>query len=93
MIEAKITKFKYKENIILKNVNLTFETGLTYGIIGLNGAGKTTFFNLLAGFLKDDFCVFKYNDAKLSRKDIAFLDTDLFFYPKLTAKEFLSVFI
>ncbi len=92
MIHVKIEDFKYENEIILKNINTVFETGKTHGIIGLNGAGKTTFFNLLAGFLKSESCFVSINDKELLRKQIAYLDTDLFFYPKLTAKEFLSVF-
>ena len=32
----------YKEKTVLKNVNLEFEPGKIYGLIGRNGAGKTT---------------------------------------------------
>jgi ABC-2 type transport system ATP-binding protein len=92
MIEVKIPYFTYNNEVILQNINLQFQKGLTHGIIGLNGAGKTTFFNLLAGIVRAEGCIFNYNTIKLTRKEIAFLDTDLYFYPKLTAKEFLSVF-
>jgi ABC-2 type transport system ATP-binding protein len=92
MIKAKIKSFRYKESIVLENVDLSFESAKTHGIVGLNGAGKTTFFNLMAGFIKQDGTLFIKDDLQLLRKDIAFIDTDLFFYPKLTAKEFLSVF-
>lgn len=92
MIKFKIEDFKYQSETILKNIDIVFESGKTHGIIGLNGAGKTTFFNLLAGFLKNHNCVVLKNGQSLTRKQIAYLDTDLFFYPKLIAKEFLSVF-
>ncbi len=92
MIKFKIEDFKYQNETTLKNIDIVFESGKTHGIIGLNGAGKTTFFNLLAGFLKNDSCIVLKNGQSLTRKQIAYLDTDLFFYPKLTAKEFLSVF-
>ncbi len=35
---------------ILDNINLTFEVGKTYGIVGKNGAGKTTIISLLQNF-------------------------------------------
>jgi len=92
MIITKIPLFKYKEEAILKEIDQKFESHKTHGIIGLNGAGKTTFFNLLAGFIKDNSCEFLKDGKRILKKDIAFIDTDLFFYPKLTAKEFLSVF-
>ena len=92
MITTKISLFKYQEAVVLKDIDLNFAEGKTYGIVGLNGAGKTTFFNLLAGFLRDKNAVFLKEDRAILRKDIAFIDTDLFFYAKLTAKEFLGVF-
>jgi ABC-2 type transport system ATP-binding protein len=92
MIKFKIESFTYQSDIILKDIEFEFESGKTHGIVGLNGAGKTTFFKLLAGFLKNDNCIVLKNGQSLTRKQIAYLDTDLFFYPKLTAKEFLSVF-
>jgi ABC-2 type transport system ATP-binding protein len=92
MIHIKIPGFKYEETLVLENIDLRVAAGRTYGIVGLNGAGKTTFFNLLAGFLKSEGNTFTSGGQPLLRKQIAYLDTDLFFYPKLTAREFLSVF-
>ncbi len=92
MITAKISVFKYKNDVVLQNIDAAFEVGKTHGVVGLNGAGKTTFFNLLAGFIRDNSCTFLKNNRRILRKEIAYLDTDLFFYQKLTAKEFLSVF-
>ncbi len=92
MIQIKIPSFKYDDEIILRDIDLNFVPGNTYGIVGLNGAGKTTFFNLLSGYLKAEGCSVLSKDLPLNRKQVAYLDTDLFFYPKLTAREFLSVF-
>jgi len=92
MITAKLSSFKYKEQVILKNIDRSFESGCTHGIVGLNGAGKTTLFKLLAGIIKDSNSLFAKDGSPLLRRNIAFIDTDLFFYPKLTAREFLSVF-
>lgn len=36
------------------NVNVSFESGVTVGIIGPNGSGKTTLFNLITGYYKPD---------------------------------------
>lgn len=43
MIRAKIPSFKYKDDLVLQDVDISFEKGKTYGVVGLNGAGKTTF--------------------------------------------------
>ena len=44
LIVENLTK-SYKDNVVLKDVNFTFDSGKIYGLIGRNGAGKTTFFN------------------------------------------------
>ncbi|SEJ10365.1 ABC-2 type transport system ATP-binding protein [Kandleria vitulina] len=41
-----------KKNTILTNVNLEFEGGRTYGLVGTNGSGKTMLMRLLAGLIK-----------------------------------------
>ena len=41
-----------KKNTILTNVNLEFEGGKTYGLVGTNGSGKTMLMRLLAGLIK-----------------------------------------
>jgi ABC-type multidrug transport system fused ATPase/permease subunit len=48
-LEIKDISFKYpgKEENVLKNVSLTIEKGLTIGIIGASGGGKTTLLNIL----------------------------------------------
>ena len=45
---------KFDQNGILENASFTFEKGKIYGLLGRNGAGKTTFFNCVARNLKLD---------------------------------------
>lgn len=49
IFEFKNVSFKYKgqEDYALKNLTLTLETGKRLAVVGLNGAGKTTFIKLL----------------------------------------------
>lgn len=44
-----VTK-KFGDNVILKNVNLKFESGKIYGFIGRNGSGKSVLLKLICGF-------------------------------------------
>ena len=39
---------------VLEDVSLRIEGGTVYGLVGLNGAGKTTFLRLLLGLLRPD---------------------------------------
>lgn len=49
-IEFKNVNKQFKKTPILKNVNLEFENGKIYGLIGRNGSGKSVFLKLLCGF-------------------------------------------
>ncbi len=44
---------------ILTGISLAVNPGTVYGLVGLNGAGKTTFLSLLMGLLKPDQGVIK----------------------------------
>jgi ATPase subunit of ABC transporter with duplicated ATPase domains len=44
----------YGERSLFKDVNLKFTPGNCYGIIGANGAGKSTFLNILSGETEHD---------------------------------------
>lgn len=48
-IEIKGLHFKYDENIILENINMGFEKGKKYAIIGESGSGKTTLTKIILG--------------------------------------------
>ena len=41
----------YGGNAVLKDISLTIENGM-YGLLGRNGAGKTTFMRILSTLLK-----------------------------------------
>src|SRR5574344_1355255 len=41
---------KFKENIILSNINMTFSSGNIYGLYGRNGAGKSVILKMICGF-------------------------------------------
>lgn len=42
---------KFKEDIILNDVNITFEKNKIHGVIGRNGSGKTMLFKCICGFV------------------------------------------
>jgi ABC-2 type transport system ATP-binding protein len=48
-IEVKNLTKKYKENQALQDISFTLEGKKIYGLLGRNGAGKTTFMDILAG--------------------------------------------
>ena len=51
-IEVKNLSKKIKKRDILSNINITFESGKVYGIVGRNGSGKTMLFRAISGLMK-----------------------------------------
>jgi len=54
MISAHNVALAYGKRVIFKDVNIKFIPGNCYGLIGANGAGKSTFLKILAGELEAD---------------------------------------
>ncbi len=52
MIATNNLSLQFGKRVLYKNVNLKFTPGNCYGIIGANGAGKSTFLRLLSGELE-----------------------------------------
>ncbi len=86
----------YSEKLVLDCLNFTFESGKIYGLLGRNGAGKTTFFNCLNGdvsidqgkILLEDNCL-----EKLKSSDIGYVLSTPVVPEFLTAREFLQFFL
>ena len=49
MIETHNLSFRLGGRILFENVNILFSDNNCYGVIGANGAGKSTFLNILSG--------------------------------------------
>src|SRR5690554_1982800 len=54
MITAANISLAYGTQILFKEVNIKFTPGNCYGIIGANGAGKSTFLKILSGEIEAD---------------------------------------
>ena len=54
MIAASNITLSYGKRVLFKDVNIKFTPGNCYGLIGANGAGKSTFLKILAGELDAD---------------------------------------
>lgn len=49
LIQAENLNKRYRDTLVLDNVNLSIEKGKIYALIGQNGAGKTTLIRILTG--------------------------------------------
>lgn len=98
-MRLKITNLskKFDDKKVLKGVNFTFESGKIYGLIGKNGAGKTTFFNCLNEDLEVDSGTFELIEDDISfglnSSDIGYVISTPVVPEFLTAREFLEFFI
>lgn len=54
MIFASNVSLSYGTQVLFKNVNIKFTAGNCYGIIGANGAGKSTFLKILSSEIEAD---------------------------------------
>lgn len=52
MLEVSNVTLQFGGRILFKDVNVSFQKGNCYGIIGANGAGKSTFLRILSGDLE-----------------------------------------
>lgn len=82
---------------VLRSCNLTVQSGTIYGLLGANGAGKTTMFKLITGLLSPTAGNIKVQGETLSidkkdflRKMGILIETPVF-YDHLSAKENLEI--
>ncbi|MFD2308582.1 ABC transporter ATP-binding protein [Enterococcus termitis] len=61
-----------KKHSVLKNINLIFEEGHVYGLVGENGSGKTMLLRAMSGLIRIQEGSITYND-KILGKDFDFL--------------------
>ena len=52
MIAAQGVSLQYGGRVLFNDVNINFTKGNCYGLIGANGAGKSTFLKILSGQLE-----------------------------------------
>jgi len=80
---------KFGNKQVLRNVNLRFEQGKVYGIVGENGAGKTSLFRCIAGL--EEFEGEIRSDEKPLKNHLGFLLTEPYFFPKITGREYIQL--
>ncbi|MDR2740845.1 MAG: ATP-binding cassette domain-containing protein [Treponema sp.] len=83
MITVTDVSLSYGERTLFKDVNVKFTPGNCYGIIGANGAGKSTFLSILSGETEHD----KGEISVTTGERIAVLGQDHFAFEEFTALE------
>lgn len=83
MITINNLSLKFREKPLFKDVSLKFVEGNCYGIIGANGAGKSTFLKVLSGELQADTGEISITTGKR----MAILRQDHFAFDEFSVKE------
>src|SRR5579863_6440726 len=103
MIEARnlSKRFQDKKRGVIRavdNVSFTCKPGRIYGLLGANGAGKTTALRMLATILEPTdgtalICGWDVVEhPERVRANVGFLSTHTALYPRLSAQEFVEYF-
>ncbi len=93
MIEIRHLSVSFGEHVVLSDLTTTFDEPGVHGLVGLNGSGKTTLFNVMASYLREKQGEVLRDDKKLHYSDVAYLETNNYFFPDITGREYLSVFL
>lgn len=87
----RLTK-QYENKIAVDRVSLQLTNGV-YGLLGANGAGKTTFMRMLCGILKPTSGTVTFDGMDVSseeyRAELGYLPQDFGYYPAFNGMDFL----
>lgn len=89
MISVRNLSKSFGSNQVLNSLNIDFQTGKVYGIVGENGAGKTTFFRCLSGL--ENFEGTIDSNGKDFKNNLGYLQTEAYFFEKITGKEYIQL--
>ena len=95
MIEVEGLSRNYGKFAAVKDVSFRIEPGEIVGLLGHNGAGKTTIMKMLTGFMEPSAGRIRINgvdvqdDALLLQSDMGYLPESAPIYPELTVLDYL----
>ena len=66
-IEVQNVVKRFRDQVVLKNVSISFEKGQLHGIVGRNGSGKTVLFKCICGLMHPEEGVILVNGKRVGR--------------------------
>ena len=96
MIEVKNVTKKYGNFTAVDNITFTVKDGEVVGLLGQNGAGKSTTMNMITGFIEPtegNIVINGFDIMKKSlkaKKQIGYMPENVPLYTELTVKEFVT---
>ncbi len=91
MLKINQLQVSYTSHLVLDDLQLDFHEGEIHGILGMNGSGKTTFFNSVYGRLKRSNGTIEFRGKELEQGAVAYLETEDFFYSFMKGREYLNL--
>ena len=64
-IEVQNVVKRFRDQVVLKNVSISFEKGKIHGIVGRNGSGKTVLFKCICGLMHPEEGVILVQESAL----------------------------
>ena len=97
MICVRNVRKRFEQTLALDGFEMTVKSGSVYGLIGTNGAGKTTILKLLAGVLKADYGDIMVADTPVFESEaikgrLSFIPDDIAFFAKHTPKDLARLY-
>ncbi|WP_240953991.1 ABC transporter ATP-binding protein [Streptococcus dysgalactiae] len=88
VLDIKNLNVSFKSKKALNNINVEINNGDFIGLLGSNGAGKSTFINSITGLQKIDSGEINYSDAIIKNKKLPF--SSIGFSPQITVMDFYT---
>lgn len=97
MIEAVNLTKRFDEIVAVDHINATIRDGSVFGLIGTNGAGKSTFLRMMSGVLKPDEGTVKIDGESVFENEKAksrffYISDDQFFFNNATPKDMMDYY-
>ena len=97
MIQAENVTMKFDDFVALNQLNCSIPDGCVYGLVGSNGAGKSTFLRLISGVYRpaegkieiDGHAVYENPDVK---KQIVYIPDELYFLPQASMNRMAKLY-
>ncbi len=97
MIKTENLTKKFGDFTALDNISCTIQDGCIYGMVGSNGAGKSTFLRTISGVYKADDGTAEMDGAPIYenpnvKKRIAYVPDELFYLPGATMERMATMY-
>lgn len=98
MLEITSLSKSYRKKVILEDISITIHPGEIIGLVGENGAGKSTFLSILATLMKPTSGAISLNgidynnNIKKIRKCIGYVPQDIAIWEDFTVEENMKFF-